>query len=392
MRIVVSTPIFLPVVGGAELGIHEIYRRLGRDHDVTILTPCLPRELIDEYGARDYPSDDYKVRHIFPKLDRVSPKTIRRILKRTSLLYIAELARAVHRERPDVINFHFIKPHGGALLTMKRLYGMPVVLSLVGRSDVTRLLPAPRRAYAEMVISQSDLVLPNSTFYLGMHRKEPRIRIVPYGVDIHEFSPARRSATLRKELGVTDDHFLLFSVQRLASIKRVDLVIRAMSEVVKRNRHVVLVIGGKGEQEHQLRLLTRELNLSENVKFAGYIPSERLSEYFASSDAFAFHSLIETFGIVFAQAMASGLPIIAANTSCVPDVLTQENGLLVTPFDTSAFADAVIALANDRPRANQIGDHNRARAIREFDWDLIAARYERALHDAVAGDSADVGI
>jgi glycosyltransferase involved in cell wall biosynthesis len=386
MRIIVSTPTFLPLVGGAELGIHEAYRRLGRNHDVTILTPSLPREVLDKYGAPDYTSDNYNVRHILPELDRISPRIVRRVLGRTSLLYIAELARIVRRERPDVVDFKMIRPHGGALPVMKHVYGIPVVLSLIGRSDVMRLLPAPKRAYAGMLISRADLVVPNSTYYLGMHRKTPKIRIIPSGVDVHEFSPARRSSTLRRELGLSDDHFLLLSVQRLAPIKRVDMIIRAMAEVVKHNRHVVLVIGGQGEEKHRLQLLVSELGLSDNVKFAGYIDSDRLPEYFASSDAFAFHSMIETFGIVFAQAMASGLPIVAANTSCIPDVLTPDNGLFFTPFDTLACADAVLTLANDRPLAKRIGNHNRVRAVREFDWDLIAIRYEQMLKDAIAGD------
>jgi glycosyltransferase involved in cell wall biosynthesis len=383
MRIIVSTPIFLPVVGGAELGIHEIYRRLGREHDVTIITPRLPRDLLDEYGAHDYASDHYSVRHLFPNLDRALPEIARRILKRTSLLYAAELMLAMRRARPDVINFHFIKPHGSALLLIKQLYGTPTALSLVGRSDVMRLLPAPQRLYAEMVISRADLVLPNSTYYLGSDRDDRRVQVIPYGVDVNQFSPARRDTRVRGELGLTEEHFLLFSVQRLAPVKRVDLLIRTMSEVVSRNPRVVLLIGGQGEEEARLRQLRDELELRDNVRFSGYIESDRLPEYFASSDAFAFHSLIETFGIVFVQAMASGLPIVAANTSCVPDVLTSDNGFLVTAFDTGAFADAVLTLAGNRELARRIGAHNRCRAVREFDWDRITARYEGALRNVL---------
>jgi glycosyltransferase involved in cell wall biosynthesis len=381
MRILVSTPIFLPVVGGAELGIHEIYRRLGRTHDVTILTPRLPSELLEGYGAEDYASDNYDVRYIFPALDRALPRFARRVLKRTSLLYSAELGRTIRRERPDVVNFHFIKPHGASLLTMRWLYGVPIALSLVGRSDVLELLSGPKRRYAEMVISGADVLLPNSTYYLGSERDDPRVRVIPYGVDVKEFSPTRRNISLRQELGLTDEHFLLFSVQRLAPVKRVDLLIRTMAEVVARDPRVVLVVGGKGEQEARLRQLSDELSLQDNVKFAGYIASGRLPEYFASSDAFVFHSLVETFGIVFAQAMACGLPIVAANTSCVPDVLTSDNGFLVTPLDISAFADAVLLLAGDRQRARRIGEHNRNRAVKEFDWDLITRRYEQAFRD-----------
>jgi glycosyltransferase involved in cell wall biosynthesis len=390
MRIVVSTPTFLPIVGGAELGIHEIYKRLGRKHDVTILTPRPPRQLLDEYGAQDYTSNRYEVRHIFPELDRALSRTAGRVLKRTSLPYATELARIVRHERPDLINFHFIKPHGSALLLMRRLYGVPCVLSLVGRSDVVRLLNPPKRWYAQTVISQADLVLSNSTYYLGSDRGGSRSSVIPYGVDVDEFAPARRNTRLRRDLGLTVEHFLLFSVQRLAPVKRVDLLIRMMAEVISRDPRVVLIIGGKGEEEPHLRQLVADLDLRENVRFAGYIESDRLPEYFASADAFVFHSMMETFGIVFAQAMASGLPIVAANTSCIPDVLSSDNGFLVTPSDISAFADAVLALAGNRELAKQIGARNRARAVRELDWDLVTTRYEQAFRSVIDPHKSNV--
>ena len=383
MRVVVSTPTFLPIVGGAELAIHEVYRRLGRSHDVTILTPHLPDELLANYSAQDYSSDNYKVRYIYPGLDRVLPRPARRALKRTSLLYAADLVRIARHERPDILDFHFIKPHGAALVLMQRLYGIPGVLTLAGRSDVMRLLSAPKRAYAKAVISRADLVVPNSTYYLGAQAPSPRIRIIASGVDTREFSPARRSSSLRRALGIADGQILLLSIQRLAPVKRIDLIIRAMSIVVKRNPKVVLLIGGKGEEEHRLRRLVADLGLAENVRFAGYIASERLADYFASADAFVFHSMVETFGTVFIQAMASELPIVAADTSCVSDVLTPDNGLLFRPSDMKAFADAILRLADDQALRKQIGEHNRMQAVREFDWDLIATQYEQALQDTL---------
>jgi glycosyltransferase involved in cell wall biosynthesis len=385
MRILVSTPTFLPVVGGAQLGIHEIYHRLGQTHEVTILTPHLPRHSLEGYGAQDYTSDNYEVRHIFPSLERALPHPVKRVLKRTSWLYTAELARTMRRARPDAINFHFVKPHGGALIAINKLYGVPTALSLVGRSDVIQQLSTSKRWYAKQVIDRADVVLPNSTYYLGSKINDPGVQIIPYGVDIDEFAPSRRQVGLRRELGFSDDHFVLFSVQRLTSVKRVDLLVRVMAEVVPQNPRVVLLVGGKGEEEPNLHTLVAELGLEDNVRFCGYIDSTRLPEYFASADAFVFHSLIETFGIVFAQAMASGLPIIAADTSCVSDVLSLDNGSLVTPFDTAAFAGAVLSLAENPETARRIGVHNRAQAVNDFNWDRIAAQYERALHDIAAG-------
>lgn len=384
MRIIVSTPTFLPAIGGAELGIHEIYSRLAKRHEVMIVTPQLSQAVDKRYGAQDYSEADYEVHHPLSTLERVCPNVVMKVLHRTSISYLVALAGMRLRRRVDVVNFHYIEPHGTALIVMQRLMGTPTVLSLVGRSDVLHLLRWPRRIYARLVIACSDAALPISAFYLqGTTSK--RMEVVPYGVDTTVFSPFRRSATLRSELGISDDQCLLLSVQRLVPIKRVDVLIRTMAKVIERNKDALLVLVGHGEEEDALRHLAAELGLSRNVKFAGYVSSEDLPVYFASADIFVFHSMLETFGIVFAQAMASGLPIVAADTSCVPDVVHPDNGILVEPFDMNAFCDAVVSLASDPTRRQTIRRRNRTRAEHEFDWDLIAAKYEQILLD-VAGN------
>jgi glycosyltransferase involved in cell wall biosynthesis len=376
MRIVVSTPTFLPLVGGAQLGIHEIYDRIGARHDVTIVAPSISRDPRKGYaGEDDYTSENYTVRRIAPTLAGAAP-LIASGVRRTSLPYAAELLCISRRSRPDVVNFHFASPHAGALMLAKRILKIPTVLSLVGRTDVLRLLPARERWYLRAAIASADAVIPNSTYYLGEDLVSSRAEVIPYGVDTSEFSPARRARRFRDELGLDADHFVLFSVQRLARVKRVDQLIRAMADVVPLNSRVVLVLGGKGDEESRLRALVDQLGLADNVRFLGFVEHDRLPDCFASSDAFVFHSMVETFGIVFAQAMAAGLPIIAANTSCVPDVLGAESGLLVEPFDRAAFAEAILTLAGRRSLAAEIGSRNRARAIREFDWSSIAVRYE----------------
>jgi glycosyltransferase involved in cell wall biosynthesis len=385
MRIVVSTPTFLPLVGGAQLGIHEIYDRVGARHDVTILTPSISRDPRKGYaGEDDYTSENYTVRRVMPAITGGAP-LIARGLQRTSLPYAAELLCISRASRPDVINFHFATPQAGALMLAKRGLKVPTVLSLVGRSDVLRLLPAGKRRYVRAAIASADAVIPNSTYYLGGDLVSSRAQVIPYGVDTNEFSPARRTRRFRDELGLDADHFVLFSVQRLARVKRVDQLIHAMADVVPRNPRVVLVLGGKGNEESRLRVLVDQLGLHDNVRFLGYVEHGRLPDCFASSDAFVFHSMVETFGIVFAQAMAAGLPIIAANTSCVPDVLGADNGLLIEPFDRAAFAEAILTLAGRRSLAAEIGSHNRARAMREFDWSSIAARYEAVFERLQAG-------
>ena len=92
--------------------------------------------------------------------------------------------------------------------------------------------------------------------------------------------------------------------------------------------------------------------------------------------------MLETFGVVFAEAMASGLPIVAARTSCVPHVVAPENGTLVEAFDTETFARAILAFAGDPARRADVAKGNRLRAEREFDWDRIANEYEEIMYHA----------
>lgn len=380
MNILVSTPTFLPVVGGAELGIHEIYDRLGKRHRVTVITPDPGPRAIAAYGADDYRDASYDVHYLGSTLARIRPAVAGKALKRTSLPYISAIRRVVAAYPVDVVNFHYIAPHGAAMLYVRRLLRIPVAVSLVGRTDVARHLSVHKRLYARVALSAAHAVLPISKYYYpDLDQNGSNIFTIPYGVDTRQFSPNRRSEGLRKELGLDQDDFVLLAVQRLSRIKRVDIVIRALGEILKQHFNAALIIVGQGEERPHLERLARELGLTAHVKFAGYVSSSDLPRYFASADAFAFHSMFETFGIVFAQAMASGLPIIAADTSCVPHVVQPENGILVPPNDLQAFKRAAMRLIGDPVLREEMGRRNRHRACREFDWDLIASAYEEAL-------------
>jgi len=384
LRIVVSTPTFLPQVGGAEIGIHEIFRRLAERHDVTIVTP---RQRRDASGL-DVPADDwnaeYRVHYPLSSIEPLVPRFVMKLLHRSALSYLVALAGLRARKRADVINFHFITPQGPAIVALRRLLAVPSVLSLVGRSDVLHLLNWPNRAYARFVVSCPDVVVQNSAFYLRGETAE-RAQVVPYGVDTRTYAPSARDVDLRTRLGVGTNACMLLAVQRLVPVKRIDVLIRAMAEITTHHSDAHLVVVGHGPEKDTLTSLVHELGLSANVTFAGYISNAELPAYFASADIFVFHSMLETFGVVFAQAMASGLPIVAADTSCVGDVVMPSNGILVKPFDVDAFCHAVVSLITDTRRRRAIGTVNRTRAEQEFDWDLIADRYERILVDAARG-------
>lgn len=385
LRIVVSTPTFLPIVGGAELGIHEIYRRIGTEHDVTILRPKPHPRHVSAYGAAMNRGAPYFVHDVPPDPESSRLGAAGRAVRLTSAPYIRELHR-LNAARIDVANFHFVRPHGAAVIYARRVLRIPTLLSLVGRPDVLECLGPVRRRMAEHVLRSADALVPISTYCLGDHPSRARARVIPYGVDVHAFTPDRRSVDLRRGLGITDTDIMLFTVQRLSRVKRVDILLRVTAELARRRtgQRVVLVVGGKGEEHSNLKQLAIDLGITEHVHFTGFIGDTELPAYFASAEAFVFHSMFETFGIVFAQAMATGTPIVAANTSCVSGVVGPNAGSLVEPYDIGAFADAILRITTNRHIHGSLSDGGRLHAEAHFNWDAIADAYLEELHRLAA--------
>jgi glycosyltransferase involved in cell wall biosynthesis len=381
LRILVFAPSFLPVIGGAQLGIHEIYKRIGERHEVVILTPEQSETMHRDYVTKkDYVTGAYNTVRFKNTFESIKSSLFRNALAVTSLPYIQALKKLGGSERFDVINSHGIFPQGMAAIYAKRKMGIPLVLSLVGRSDVWESYKVPQRLYAKKVLKNADTITPITRYCLKGYSPQGNVTVIPYGVDTTEFSPARSSVNLRRKLGVSANGFLIFTVQRLALVKRVDVLIRIVSEVVKSHPEVILVIGGQGEEYENLQRLIKDLKLTKNIKLIGYISEKNLPNYFASADLFAFHSISETFGIVFAQAMACGLPIVSISSTCIPEVVHDKiNGILVEPFDTKAFRDAIVKLIENKNLHKKMSVENRKRAVKEFDWNVIAAQYEQAL-------------
>lgn len=373
-RVVVTTPTFLPIVGGAEVGIHEICARLSGEFDVTVITLLPRRRNLDQYAADDYSERPYQVRYALERTAVRSPEPLLRLLNRSSVPLLLEVWRQHRKNRVDLLNLHFIKQQAGVAL-LGRLSRIPVVTSLVGRSDVVRLLPRRKRLYTKLVAKLTTVTVPNSTFYLRQQSFGGPTKIIPYGVNTTLFHPDKRDAKLRQRIGVDDHTLVLLTVQRLAPVKAVDVLVRVVKDLVERGVDVVLVIAGKGEQEAALRKYVEQLKLEKHVCFLGYVPSQDMPALFASADVYVSHSMFETFGIVFAQAMAAGIPVIAADSSSIPDVLRPENGAIIPAGDVARFADEVETLARDPTRRAGIGRANRARAVGEMDWDTIAGEY-----------------
>jgi phosphatidylinositol alpha 1,6-mannosyltransferase len=205
------------------------------------------------------------------------------------------------------------------------------------------------------------------------------------GVDSTVFSPTRRSPEARDRLGL-GSRFTFVHVGRFAAEKNVELVLEAYRRAsASVPRGVMrLVLAGTGPREAALRSAA-----SEGVTFLGHLDrATALPELYANADAFVFASTTETLGLVVLEAMASGIPVIAAPAGGVRDHLRHEdNGLAYPPGDADALAAAMKFLASEPRYAMELGARARQTA-EHLTWESELDRLDAAYRAVLAGSVA----
>ena len=386
MRILVLTPTFLPMVGGAEIVLLEVYRRLAERHEVCLLTADkgLPPSDLDH--LINFQVIRYRDRLSFMKFR--GHRLTGGIVPPFSLSAVSATRRVIADFRPDVLNTHYVMHTGLATVVAQKRHGVSSVLTFTGRD-----VPGPNTpwlwkyydrwvAHSVTEITYVSEYCSRAIYGSGVCK---RGTVIPNGVDLERFNPNLSKSCIRQRLGFSPDISILFAVQRLSPEKRVDIIIRAMPYVLREHPQIVLVIGGTGKSEPKLASLVQQLELEQSVRFTGYIPDADLPLYYAMCDIFVFHSTYETFGIVLAEAMATGKPIVSVNSTAISEVVSDgKTGILVSPLNSQEMADKIIYLLNTPAERTRLGRNARAWAEQHFDWDLIAGQYEEALLEAAS--------
>lgn len=208
-----------------------------------------------------------------------------------------------------------------------------------------------------------------------------RIRVVPEAVDTTPFEALRRTRPPRPEAPT------VLSVARQYPRKDTATLLRALPLVRERIPEVRLRIIGGGPELPRLLALARELRLGRSVAFEGAVPDDaEVHRAYFEAHVFCLPSRQEGFGIVFVEAMAAGLPIVAARAGAVPEVVEEgTTGLLVPPRSPEPLADALIRLLEDDAERERLAAAGPERA-RRFAPGAIAERFL----DAVPGRSLGV--
>lgn len=180
----------------------------------------------------------------------------------------------------------------------------------------------------------------------------------------------------------------VLSVARQYPRKNTATLLRAFSRLRQARPDARLRVVGGGPELERLRRLARSLDLDGPVRLEGPVAGlEALQRAYASADVFCLPSLQEGFGIVFLEAMAAGLPIVAGDAAAVPEVVEDgATGLLADPRDPDAVAGALDRLLDDRALRRSLGRAGRER-VERYDWPRVAGRFLDAVADLVTEDA-----
>ena len=384
-------PSFFPVVGGAELLVYEVLRRVSRQARVRLITPVISEEIAATWGS-SHPTDiPFEVIRFVDRLNTTrlpGHKITRGVVPPVSVSAVRTGLRECRRSEPDVVFSFYLHSVGLAALAAARVSGSPLVPVICGTDVASGNRPPLWRRWGRMLLRRAD-----STVYVSDFTKrqfwgsgEPESHdstCIPNGVDMSMFNPGVDGRVVRENLSIAPGETMILSLQRLAPDKRVDIIIKAMPRILTRHPRTKLVIAGIGSERGPLRDLVDTLGLHERVVFVDYLGPER-AQYFAAADIFTFHSCCETFGIVLAEAMASGKPIVTVDNSAIPEVVTDdETGLLCPDLDSHAMASQVIRLIEDPALARRLGRAAAVRAVAVFNIEDVAARYLAVAEEAV---------
>lgn len=356
MRIAFFTETFLPKIDGIVNTLCYLLQHLAaRGHASLLFAPeGGPAKYVQTpvIGLRAIPFP------LYPELKLVPPHV--------------DVNRRLAAFQPDLI--HVLNPCslGMVGLNQARILQVPVVASY--HTDIPGfavrwglgVFREPLWAYLRWLHNQANLNLcPSRATQIELEAQGiQRTRIWSRGIDTSRFNPAQRSQAWRLHLsGGQPDAPLLLYVGRLSPEKRVDWLRPVLAALPQ----VRLAIVGDGPARPELERLFAETP----TVFTGYLQGDELARAYAAADMFVFPAANETLGNVVLEAMASGLPVVAARAGGVLDhVVEGETGLLFEPESQQALIAAVSRLLADEKYARQLGSSGRAR-VQPQSWATV---------------------
>ncbi len=373
--------------------VYSLSKLLGRDYNVSVLVPHFFRakkfekkENLNIYRFSYFPEKFQKVCYDGGILSNMKKSFLAKIGFPFLVFFeFFNVLILVKKKKIDIIHAHWILHHGLIAAIIKKIYGIPFIVSSHGGD----IFPFKDNWFFKMfirfVLRNCDYCTTNSSVtkeaVLSVLEIND-IEIIPMGVDLNEFSETKRDNSLKKELNINGE--FLLSVGRIVEQKGINYLINAMPEILNDFSNAKLIIVGDGNEKENLEKLTKKLKLENNIIFTGKLPNNKLPRYYATADVFIAPSIkdsygwVEAMGIVFLESLSSGTPIIGSNIGGIPDIIRDnETGLLVEQKNSKEIAIAVKKILKDKNFARKLVKNGQNFIKTNYSWDSVSYRFKK---------------
>jgi 1,2-diacylglycerol 3-alpha-glucosyltransferase len=376
MKIAYFSDFFYPQIGGIQTSIMALGRELARrGNEVWFYVPRYSKE---HYEISDVPETE-------PDL---GPNV--RIVRLPSLPFLLEARnrsrvvipgpcqiRNIIRERPDVIHTQTFWLAGIEALIAGRFGSIPVIgTHHLAAAHYVQV----REFYFKYVMwfyNHCDHVTAPSAWSFqemtehGFNRPH---EVISNPIDTAIFnSVGKGKEELKKKYGLSKN--TLVFVGRISGEKNLDVIVRALPLIKKEVPDIEFAIAGRGSDEELLRQMAESLGVGDRLKYLGMLGREAVAELDAAAEIFVVTSTSETQNMVMLEAMAAGVPVIAARAQALPEYVPAEAGLLIEPGNHEALAKEAVTLLKDPKRRAVLGAGGR-KYVERFSVTNIADQWE----------------
>ncbi len=377
------------VVGGLSRHVQHLSEALTRcGHDVTVFTRGLALSRGDEREGgvrvvRVTPDEGPSYTDLVPWVLELNRSLLDRAWSEVRTL------------RPDVIHAHdWLVAHAAVALADRTHTPLVATIHATEHGRHRGRLAGPTQRFVHGVerwlTSTADRVIACSAYMRRevievLETPSDRVDAIPNQIELAEFEPVGSRGRVRDGLGIDGSPLVVFA-GRLEYEKGVQTILEALPLVDRRIPGVRLVVAGTGTYRPELEARCRSLRLGERVRFEGFVEEDRLRDLYGAADLVVVPSLYEPFGLVALETMASGTPVVAADTGGLREVVEEGvTGLRFPPGDPQELSRAMVRVLGDGSLARTLAERARGSLAVRGSWTGAASRtaevYRRAIGD-----------